>query len=224
MEIIDKPNLYDIGNAWPMIISVALFILQTIISLIDTNMYIKDAGISNLGDSIVSKAKFYMSYISGYITYILKTSVSLFGLWVLLSVIRASIVVIFNLVIPVGEGASLAQEFRGTMFYKLKVALKSNAMFIFGMFFIDKFFVKFLVFGTVIMLLSLVGVAFFMYERKQLITMLEDGELEKTQRILNTMHHHMMFYIMCLVIIIITSIVRTYSRTFEALHPARILT
>ena len=220
MEIVDKPNLYDIGNAWPMIISVSIFILQSVISLIDTNMYVKDVGITDMTSSIVSKARFYMSYVSGYITYVLKTAVSLFGIWVLLTVIRASIVVIFNLVKPIGEGAKLAQEFQGTIFYKLKVSFKSNAMFVLGMFFIEKFFVKFLVYGILIMLLSLVGIAFFLYERKQLLNMMDDGELEKTQHILNTLHHHMMFYMVCIVFIIISSVVRTYTRTFDNLNPS----
>lgn len=222
MEIVDQPNLYDVNNVYPILTSILIFILQTVLTLLDTNSYVKEVGISNMGDSIISKAKFYLSYFSGYITYVLKTIVGLVGLWVLLTVIRCSFVIIFNLAQPLAEGAKLAEEFRGSMFYKLRVAMQSNAMYVLGMMFIDRFFAKFLIFGPLLILLAMVGISFFMYERKAMLTMLEEGELDKAQGILNTMHHHCMFFLMIVIIVIIVSVVRTYTNVFGVLNPTTI--
>lgn len=220
MEIVDKPNLYSPDNFRFVFVAVFLYILQTIITLLDTNTYIKEVGISNIGDSIISKAKFYLSYFSGYITYFLKTVVGLIGLWILLTVIRCAFVVIFNIAKPLGEGAKLMEEFRGTMFQKLKTAMKDNATLILGMMFIDRFFVKFLVFGTSLLLVLMVGMAFFLYERKALMVMLEDNDIERVQSTLNTIHHHCMFFLMILIIVLIVSVVRTFVSVYSYENPS----
>lgn len=217
MEIIDQMDLYNPDNTIPILISIVLFSLQTILALIDANSYIKDAGIA---DTVISKGKFLFSYIAGYFTYILRLTVQAFSLYILLTVIRIAIVTIFNILRPLTGGGKGADEFRGSLFYKLKVALKNNALWILGFYMLDMFLMAFFVFGPLLIIFIIIGFAVLIYNPSAIKRVdEEEGETEKAMKMLNTIHHHMMFFISLVVVMLIMYIIGVFARTFAAMNP-----
>ena len=218
MEMISIHDMYNPDNAAPVIVSILLFILQSIVALIDTNTIVKDIGI---GDSVITRGKFLYSYISGYFTYFLKVTVLLFTLYVLLTIIRAAIVTIFNIIKPLSSGsaAQMDADLRGSMFQKLKEALKENAMWLMGIYFIDMFIYAFVVFGPLIFFFIIVGYCIIIYDPRSLRKMEEDGENEKALQILNTIHHHIMFFLTICIAILIIYMIMLFGHNFAEFNP-----
>lgn len=217
MEIIDKANIYDPDNVGIIFVSVALFVLQTVLALMDTNTFIKDFGVGDATDSIISKARFYYSYFAGYMTYFLKLTVSLFSLLILLTVIRAGVLAIWNILRPVQAGKG--DEFRGSMYSMLKIAAKSNALWVLGVYHMERFFKTFLVFSPLLILLITLGFSIFLYERKSLEEMKDEENIQRVHNVLNTLHHHNMFFLVFAVFAVIIYIVSNYVQTFARINP-----
>ena len=213
MEIIPIQDMYNGDNAVIVIISICLFILNTILALIDTNTYIKDIGI---GDRVISKGKFLYSYIGGYFTYFLKLTIMIFTLYILLTFIRIAVVTVFNIMKPLsGDGASdMTKGLAKNLFEKYKEAIKNNALWLMGMYFIDMFLMSFLVFCPILIFLLILGFSILIYENKSMKDMEDNGENEKALQILNTVHHHMMFFMSICIAIIILYIIGVFSHNF----------
>lgn len=216
MELIDNMDLYNPDNAIPVLVSIVLFTLQTVIALIDTNTYIKDIGI---GDTVISKGKFYYSYISGYMTYFLKLTMSMLSLYILLSLIRIAIVTILNILRPFGANFKATEEFKQTIFFKLKVALKNNALWILGMYFIEKFFMMFLLWIPLLIALITLGYAFFVYPQEPMKAYEDNGDNEIALQNGNTIHSHMMFNVSVFVAITVAYMLGMFAKKFAEQNP-----
>lgn len=218
MEMISVQDMYNPDHAIPILVSILLFILQTIVALIDTSTYIKDIGI---GDRVISRGKFLYSYIGGYFTYFLKVTVMLFSLFILLTVIRSAVVTIFNIIRPlVGEGAaSMEASLRGSMYDKLKEALKENALWLMGIYFIDMFIFAFTIFGPLFFFFIILGFSILIYDVGGLKELEENGENEKALQVLNTVHHHMMFFMSICIAILIIYMTGLFSHNFAEFNP-----
>jgi hypothetical protein len=213
MEIVPIQDMYNGDNATAVVISIVLFILNTIVALIDTNTYIKDSGI---GDRVISKGKFLYSYIGGYFTYFLKITVMIFTLYILLTIIRIAVITIFNIMKPLsGDGAAgMSSSLSKTLFDKYKEALKDNALWLMGIYFIDMFLVVFVVFAPLLIFFIILGFSILIYENGSMKDMEDNGENEKALQILNTVHHHMMFIISICVAILILYMIGLFSHNF----------
>lgn len=220
MELINKMELYSPNNAIPVLVSIALFALQTVLALMDTNTYIKDMGII---DTVISKGKFLYSYVAGFYTYFIKLTVQLFSLFVLVSVIRVVVVTVFNILRPLPGGAmgKAAEEFQSSMFAKIKEALKSNILWLLGIYLIDRFLASFAIFGPVLLFFAIMGFSLIMYYPKGIQPLMDEGEDESAVQILNTYHHHMMFFISLVVTALILYILSLYALIFAYLNPVK---
>jgi hypothetical protein len=218
MEIIDIDDIYDPVNVQKILVSVALFTLQSVLALIDTNTYIKDFGVADATDSIITKGRFYYSYFAGFMTFFLKLSVSLISLFILITVIRAGIVGIWNIMRPI-KGTQ-EDEFRGSIYSLFKIAAKSNMLYILGIYHLEGFWRTFLIYSPIIILFITLGYALFVYERKALEeTRDSEGDLPKVHSILNTLHHHHMFFIVIVVFILIFYTFGSYANKYYEIHP-----
>jgi preprotein translocase subunit SecG len=213
MEIIPIQDMYNGDNATIVVISILLFILNTIVALIDTNTYIKDMGI---GDRVISKGKFLYSYIGGYFTYFLKITVMIFTLYILLTIIRIAVITVFNIMKPLsGDGASsMSDGLAQTLFDKYKESLKDNALWLMGIYFIDMFIMAFVVFAPLLIFFIILGFSILIYENKSMKDLEDEGKNEKALQILNTVHHHMMFFISICVAILILYMIGLFSHNF----------
>lgn len=212
MEIVDNMDLYKPQNAIPIIVSVLLFILYGVITMMDTNIFIKEYGI---GDEVIGIGKFLYSYVAGYFTFFLKLVTSMLTLYVLLSIIRVSVIVIFNVLRPVALGGAGEEDFKGSIFGKAKTALKNNALWILGIYLVDKFIISFVFTAPVLLFLMLIGFALRLYNYNFLMDLKDNDENEEALRILGTTHHHMMFLLSVIFAIVVIYIFGIYVFTFN---------
>jgi len=208
-------ELYNADNAIPILVSIVLFTLQTVLALIDTNTYIKDMGII---DTVISKGKFLYSYVAGFYTYFIKLAIQMVSLFILISIIRVLVVTIFNLLRPLSSSAIGANQFESTMFGKLKEALKNNILWLLGIYLIDRFMASFMVYGPVLLLFAIMGFSLIIYYPKGIQPLMEDGEDESAIQMLNTYHHHMMFFMSLVTTTLILYILSCYVLMFTNLN------
>lgn len=213
MGFIDNMDIYKPEHAFQVFISIALFVLYAIITLMDTHFYIKDMGI---GDQIISTGKFIYSYMAGYFAFFLKVTVALASLWILLSIIRVAIIVIFNIFKPVSLGGSGVSEFNKSMSSKIATGLKDNAVWILGFCMVEKFVMTFAAFGPVLFLFITLTYGIRIYNEKSLKRQDEEGDKEVVLKAINTTHHHMMMLLSLVVTSIIVYLASVYLENFHA--------
>lgn len=197
-----------------VLVSFILYLLYSIVTLIDTNMYIKDVGI---GEVIVTKAKFIYSYIAGYLVYILRLIVSLLLLYILITVIRIAIVVILTMLTPVANPSTFNQQ----IFNIIKAACRENAITALGPLFIDNYFkITFFLVLPFLIFYSLIY-ALVIYKPNGIKEAIEDQQnQDKGMYMLNTFHSFMMFTIVCIVMVTLTSMLIQYKGDYtERLIP-----
>jgi hypothetical protein len=216
MEIVDNMDLYNPHNVIPLVISILLFVLYVVITLIDTNIFIKEYGI---GDEVIGTGKFLYSYVAGYFVFFLKLATSMMTLYILLSLIRIAIVAIFNIFRPIALGGAGADDFKGTIFGKVKTALKNNALWILGIYMFERFLMSFIIYAPILILLIIIGYGWRIYNYKSLKELEELEQNEEVLRALKTTHNHMMFLLSIFVSILIIYIVGVYVQTFNLKNP-----
>lgn len=187
-------------NIIPVVVSIFLFLMYTLITLIDTNTAIREFAV---GGEAVSSFKFLYSYLAGLYTYFLKLTTSLFTLYLLLTMIRVAIVVIFNIFRPVDSASSANAEalaYQGDMFSKVKEAMRNNGLWIFGLYMVERFLVFFLAYSPILFLLILVVYSAKIYNQKKIIAM---DDPEKRTRVVSTLHSQTFFFlVMCILLVI----------------------
>lgn len=192
--------VFQADNIIPVAVSIFLFLMYTLITLIDTNTAIREFAV---GGEPVSSFKFLYSYLAGLYTYFLKLTTSLFTLYLLLTMIRVAIVVIFNIFKPVDAGSSanaMAQAYQGDMFSKVKEAMRNNGLWIFGLYMVERFLVFFLAYSPILFLLILLVYSAKIYNAKKIAAM---DDPEKRTRVVATFHNQTFFFlVMCVVVVI----------------------
>lgn len=215
----DMPIIYEPENALPLIISCVLFFLYTILTLIDTNTLVKDSGIAN---EVISRGKFFYSYLMGHFTYFFKLTFTLFKLWILVSLIRAGILIIFNLLKPfgVGQSANAAEaDFKGSMYMLIKESLNNNTFWILGLYKMELSYRTYLLFAPLLFFGVLIGYSILIYDTKKLREFEEVSEEEEVLQVLNTYHSHTFFLLVLLVILCLVNVTTMYVHSFSIYHP-----
>ena len=193
-----------------MIISMSFFILHGIISLIETNMFIKDIG---MGDQVISSTKFFYSMFAGYFSWFLRVMLSLLLLWALLGVIRSGIVGIIK---PIqSEDANFTDEFSNT----IRGAMSDMVFYTLGMFLIESCVTTFAAYGPYIFLVIIFSFCMIMYQQQPLKYMEEKGKSERVVNCLNTTHHHTMMLFTLVVLSITLYVINKYLQKYSMLNP-----
>lgn len=197
-------DVYQGYNMIPVAVSIFIFLMYTITTLIDTNSAIKEFAITG---EPVNSFKFLYSYLAGFFTYFLKITASLFSLYLLLTLVRIAIVVIFNVFRPIGS-PDAASEFKIDMFTKVKQAMKNNGVWIFGLYMLERFLVFFLAYAPLLFVLLLAMYATKIYVPKRMRAMQED---EKVTQSMLTLHNQTMFFLVLCVLMVLFYFVYTYT-------------
>lgn len=216
MEIVSADELYSVENAIPMIISIVLFSLQSVVGMMDTHTYLLEG---DIGEGVVSRGRLLYSYFVGYITYILKVTSMLFSLYILLTIVRVGVVVVFNMLVPLGSSGSMADKFKGALFDKFKEAIKGNLVWFMGIYLIDNFLKSFFVFAPLLVFVTLAGFAIFVYNPESMRRYEENDENEKARAVVNTVHHHVMFYLGFVVVVLIVYMIGNFISQFSMRNP-----
>lgn len=205
----DDIDVYNTNNIIPVAVSIFIFLMYTITTLIDTNTAVKEFYV---GSEPVGAFKFIYAYLAGFFTYFLKITSSLFTLYMLLTLVRIAIVVVFNVFRPLGS-PDAAAEFRADIFTKVKHAMKNNGLWIFGLYMLERFLVFFLAYSPLLFVLVLILYAAKIYRSKSLRAM-EDQE--KVTKAILTMHNQTMFFLVSCILIVLFYFVFTYSQIMRA--------
>ena len=204
---IPEIDIYDKVNYTPMIVSIALFFLYMLVTIVDINTAIKEFAIS---DGAVSSFKFLYSYIAGFVMFFIKITISLFTLYLLLTIIRISIVIIFNVFRPVAESSLGRAEFQQDLFTKVKHAISNNALWVFGIYFMEKFIGIFMALTPILFTLIILTYSIRVYISKRVATMQDQ---EKVVRVMGTLHNQTMFFmVFCIFSTFIYFVQRFFSK------------
>jgi hypothetical protein len=204
MALLDM-NIYTEENAPAVMISIVLFLLHTILGLLDANTYVQEI-IEE--DEAISGIKMFYSYIYGYIMFFIKAGVSMFTLWVLISVIMVGFVLAFSLLKPAGG------NFGDALFEKFINSLKNNAVYVLGIFMIKRALSILVILGPVTFLLILICFTAFLYKKNKIPKTYPDKEY-----ITKTYHNHLMMLMSFIIVFSIFAIAALYARDFVAFNP-----
>jgi len=209
-SFIAADKIYEQGNFLKMIVSITFFSLHIVIALIETNLFIKDIGI---GDQVISNGKLFYSLFSGYFSWFFRMLVSLLMLWLLLAVVRSSIIGLINVFRTTGNSTSaFANTIRG--------AASDTILYTLGMFLIQGSLMFFGAYAPYIFLMIMLSYCVLMYQREALQRMEEKQLTVRVINSLNTIHHHTLMVMTTLVISITVYLVIRYVKHFLELNPS----
>lgn len=209
-SFIAADKIYEKGNFLKMIVSITFFSLHIIIALIETNLFIKDIGI---GDQVISNAKFFYSLFSGYFSWFFRMLTSLLMLWILLAVVRSSIIGVINVFRVTGNSTT---DFANT----IRGAASDTVLYTLGMFLIKGSIPFFGVYAPYILLMIMLSYCVLMYQRDALQRMEEKELNDRVINSLNTIHHHTMMVMTMLIISITVYLVFRYVKQFLEQNPS----
>lgn len=212
MSFIKDEDLYSLENTTPVLIGIIFFAFQSVITLMDVNTYIKDFGIS---EGTISRGRFLYTYVSGFLTYIIKITLALLTIYVLLSIIRCALVITFFIL--------TGEETSNSVGKMLRDALQNNLFYVYSIYLFDGFMYMFLAAAPVLMLTILAGFAILIYNASSIQELEDNNKSERALNILNTLHHHMMFFIAVTVVCLIIAMIGTYISELFARHPAELV-
>jgi hypothetical protein len=95
MSLADSIDIYSPSALMAVMLSGTLFLLYSVINLIDMNGYIKNFNILDVGTS--TRAMMIYAYISGYYMFLLKVVIALVTLFILTLIIRIAVSTIIDI-------------------------------------------------------------------------------------------------------------------------------
>ena len=196
----DVINIYK--NPGAFLVSGTLFILYTILTLIDVNDIIKSYNVLDLGST--TRGTMVYSYISGYYIFVLKLLITILTVFVLVTIIRISVVVVLSLfklrIQMQGGGATeIKRSYEGGSDDLIMAAVNSNFKLFLGFFTVPSmayFIFIFLVLLPLLLFFAILAIVQF-YDKPRIQS--EVTESVHTASILNTNHHYLMFIISALI-------------------------
>lgn len=205
------------NNPGAFVVSGTLFILYMILTLIDINDTIKSYNILDIDNT--TRGTMVYAYLSGYFMFVLKLIIAILTIFVLVTIIRISIIVVFSVL------KNLTFQSGGRKYYQLggegeaedliKTAVTSNFRLFFGFFTVPDlayFIVLYLVIIPLVFLFFLYTIVKF-YDQNQI----EKENKNEAANILNTNHHYILFVMSTLISMGVIYVLITYY--FELLGP-----
>jgi hypothetical protein len=198
-QIIDIKN-----NPAAFIVSGTLFMLYLILTLIDTNDLIKSYNILDVDNT--TRSTIIFSYLCGYFMFVIKLLIAILTIFVIVTIIRISIIVILNtfknLVPSSGGGivegaADIKRIYKGGSDNMIMDGVESNFRFFLGYFTVPSLAYFIFLYLVIIPLVFL----FFLYVISQFYdqAFVQNTNQDKASSILNTNHHFILFMMTILV-------------------------
>lgn len=188
--------------------SILLFSLYTLTTLMDTNTAIKESGIV---EKPVSKFKLIYTYFAALITYFIRVTILILSIFIIISIIRTSIIVIFNIIKPPKNNIEtsakdIEENYKQDIFDKIQNGIKDNSIWTLGLYQIPLFIPVMLIIAPLLFILSNLGYILFIYNTK---TIRENSEEEKI-KILGTLNKILFFIIIIVIVQIIIQFTNMY--------------
>jgi hypothetical protein len=191
MELTDALGTYDPMFMKAFLLSAVLFLLYSIINLIDINGYIKNYNILDV-DS-VSRGTMVYAYMSGYFMFVLKVVIALVTLFILTLIIRIAVATVIRIFTPKKQsgGASIIMQGAASdMTNKVAEAVTSNMRYLLAFITSPSFIVIFLVIVPIFLFFALLGYSRF-YNQEHI----KQENSNEAPRIMTTHHNFLLFLI-----------------------------
>lgn len=214
-SLVSADAIYTAKNFPKVVVSMTLFSLYTIITLMETNLFIKDIGI---GDSVISSGKLFYSLIAGYLSWFFKMGLSLLTLWVVLSAILTAVIGIINIFRSTKEAA----QYEASYAKGVRGAMTLMAYSILSMYMIEGCIPMFAGFVPVVFLMLVFGFCILVYQYAPLKKLEDQGQEAKALRCLNTVHHHYMMFISLMISCVVVYMINTYLQRYVQLSSDRV--
>lgn len=204
-----KPDgIYEKSNHKWVILSMSLFLLYTIVTLMETDMFIRDIGI---GDYIISNGKLFYSVFAGYYSWFLKIALSMVVLWSLISAVRVAIVGIMSVFNPADSSDDVKLSFKK----KLYDALIHTSYATLGYFLVEDSLILTILFAPIIVMGVLASYCLIMYDVPSLKDLDRKGKNNQVLQCLNTSHHICMISITILILTLYIYVLSKYFLKYE---------
>ena len=194
MELTDALGTYDPTMVKAFFVSAILFLLYSVINLIDTSSYIKDYNILDINST--PRGRLVYAYMSGYFMFILKAVLALVTLFVLILIIRIAVATLIHIFTAIkkkkqkgGAGMIASSMVEGTM-GKVEEAVHSNIRWFLAFVTSKPFIIVFLVIIPIFLFFVLLA-----YSRFYNPEHIKETSLDKAPRIMGTHHAFLMFLI-----------------------------
>lgn len=199
MSLGDSIEIYSPKALMAVILSGTLFLLYSIINLIDMSSYIKNFNILDVGS--YTRATMIYAYIAGYFMFLLKVIIALITLFILTLIIRiaiSTIIDIFDNGQPQnGGGAAIihAGAIESANLISIEV-VRSNLKYILGFMTLNSFIILFLVLIPIFLFFGVSAYSKF-YNQEHIMNENQD----EAPRIMTTHHNFLVYLIVSLFII-----------------------
>lgn len=206
-ELHDIIDVYNPGNIVPVVFSFVLFLLYMIIAFMETSITTKETG---LGAEVISRLKFILTYTFGHFIFFLKLVSYLITLYLLLTIIRIIIIIIFNVFTPMkssgGSYSAIAGEFKLDLGEVVKKAMINNGLWVMGFYAVKNFTLMMVAIAPMFILFNAIVSGIFFYNPDKI-----QGSDDKDRKyILDTVHHEMFITEVITVIVIALYLIYLY--------------
>lgn len=215
MQLNEALDIYNELYLKVFAVSATLFLLYSIINLIEMNKYIKDFNILNIEET--SRGRFIYSYMAGYFMFVLKVILALVTLFILLLIIRVAIATLISVFTAInkkkqkGGASTIADSLKTETLNKVEQAVSSNMRLILGFVTTKPFIIIFLVIVPIFLFFVLLAYSTF-YNPEHI----QEVNKDESGRIMLTHHGFLVFLISSLfTIAFIYSIYLWFKMTYK---------
>jgi len=199
MSLSESLDIYSYSALMAVMFSGILFLLYSVINLIEMNGYIKNFNILDV--STCNRGTIIYAYLAGYYMFLLKVIIALVTLFILTLIIRIAISTIVNIFTTKPEsqsgGASQIQKGAAESANLMKVeVVRTNLKYILGFAILKTFVILFLIFIPLFLFFALFAYSRFFNQQH----IIRDNNNE-APKIMLTHHNFLIYLIVCLFII-----------------------
>lgn len=189
MSIDDVLDIYSPSLLAAFMLSSLFFLLYGVINLIDTNNYIKEFNILDIGT--VNRGSLIYAYVAGYYMFVLKVIIALVTIFVLTLIIRIAVTTMIGIFTNKQTGGDSRKIMHGAAFSvanKIEEAVFGNMRYLLSFMTTGTFVIIFLILIPLFLFFfMLVYVRFFNVE------VINEENLNESPKIMITYHHSMMY-------------------------------
>lgn len=191
MSLAESIDIYSPSALMAVMLSGTLFLLYSVINLIDMNGYIKDFNILDVGTC--TRATMIYAYIAGYYMFLLKVIIALVTLFILTLIIRIAVSTIIDIFAPKpgqagGAAAIHAGAIASANLMSVEV-VRSNLKYILGYITLRTFVILFLVIIPIFLFFAIFAYSKF-YNQEHI----QSENNNEAPKIMST-HHNFLIYL-----------------------------
>jgi len=199
MSLAESLDIYSATALMAVMLSATLFLLYSVINLIDMNGYIKNFNVLDVGT--YDKGTMIYAYIAGYYMFLLKVIIALVTLFILTLILRVAVSTIVDVFTPKpnsqsGGAAEIHAGAAESANLMKNEVVRSNLKYILGFTILKSFVILFLILIPLFLFFTLFAYSKF-YNQQHV----QNNNKDNAPKIMLTHHNFLIYLIVCLFII-----------------------